>query len=212
MRRAIVVSILATLGLTGCATLNGSVPFKYVPTLASGEPIPQRIGMEKLTDTRPADDKSATSDLPDVDEKVTSKLLEDFRASQLFERIDFPARAGDDGLLMQGQITRFYWKYTTSPVIWIPVVQFAMYFGAPVAFMEGTAALSVQIVERKTGRVIGKYEKSSTREASSSLYNAKAGEFGAELADAFRDVVKQLKDAIGADARAGKFGLPAAMR
>jgi hypothetical protein len=199
------LTMLTALLLTGCATLNGSVPFKYVPSLATGQPIERVLGMERLTDARPEGDKSSTSDITDVAEKVTAKLLEDFRAAQLFERVDFPVRPGNGALIMRGQIVRFYWKYSTSPIMFIPIVSLASYFGAPVAYLEGIAALRVEITDATTGRTLGTYEKSSTREASSTIYNVKAGEFGAELADAFREVAKQLKDAIAADAQAGKL-------
>jgi hypothetical protein len=206
MLRAIAgLAVVVVAGLlSGCATLNGSVPFKYAPRLATGEPISQRIGMEKFDDIRPSDDRDATSDLPNVDEQVTAKLLEDFRASQLFERIDFPART-DDGLIMRGKIKRFYWKNTPNPVGFIPVANFALYFGAPARYSEAVVTIQAQLIDPKNGRVLSEYEKTATRGTSVSMYNVTVGEFGAELADAFREVARPLKDAIAADARSGRF-------
>jgi len=58
-------------------------------------------------------------------------------------------------------------------------------------------------VHPTTAQVLGTYEKTSTREASATPYNQSVGEFGS---DAFREVAKQIKDAIAADARAGRLG------
>lgn len=190
--------------LQGCATLVGSVPFRYVPSLAGGEPIPLRLGMERLVDKRPDGDRSATDSITDVDEKVTAKLLEDFRTSQIFTAVDFPVRRDTDDLILKGEIKRFYWKLTPNPIVFIPIINLVIYFGVPVNDLEGIANLRVQLVSSKTGKVVAEYDKSSTRTASFSIYNMKAGEAGSELADAFRDVVKQIKDAILVDAKAGR--------
>ena len=122
--------------LQGCYTLNGTVPFKYVPSLSSGDSIEMRAGMERLADKRPSDDKSSTENIDDVSDKVTAKLLEDFRASQLFTGLDLPPQKGKNDLILRGDIKRFYWKATPSPIAFIPIVNLAAYFGAPVTFIE----------------------------------------------------------------------------
>lgn len=202
------LSIVLTLFFTGflfqgCATLNGTVPFKYVPSLPSREPINLRLGMEKLVDIRPEDDRSATESIADVDEKVTAKLLEDFRSSQIFATIGFPAQREKDDLIMKGEIKRFYWKMTPSPIIFIPLVNIFIYFGVPVYNIEGVANLHVQLVSSKTGQIIAEYDKNSTKMESYTIYSFKAGEAGAELAEAFRDVSKQIKEAIFSDENRG---------
>ena len=202
---ALVVSL--ALLLQGCATLVGTVPFKYVPSLASGEPVSLRLGMEKLVDKRPDGDRSATESIPDVDEKVTAKLLEDFRSSQMFTMVDFPIQGDKDDLILKGEIKRFYWKLTPSPIVFIPIINLLIYFGIPVHEAEGVATLRVQLVSAKTGQTMAEYEKTSTRTATFSIYNLKAGEAGSELADAFRDVAKQIKDAIVADGKAGRLAV-----
>ncbi len=159
--------------------------------------------MEKLSDKRPEGDRSATESISDLDEKVTAKLLEDFRSSQLFAAVDFPIQGDKDDLVLKGEIKRFYWKLTPNPIVFIPLIP---YFGIPIYEAEGVATLRVQLVRTKTGQTIGEYEKSSTRTATYTLYNSKAGEEGSELADAFRDVAKQIKDAILADGKAGRLG------
>lgn len=194
--------------LQGCATLNGSVPFKYVPSLATGEPSNLRVGMEKFVDKRPDDDRSATESINDVDEKVTAKLLEDFRSSQIFTAIDLPVQRENDDLIMQGEIKRFYWKLKPSPIVFIPFISIAVYFGAPTYYVDGIAKLDVRFVNPKTGEVVASYDKSSTKAETYSIYSFKAGEAGAELAESFRDVSKQIKEAIFSDIKAGRLKKP----
>ncbi len=205
--RALASVLSLALLLQGCATLVGSVPFKYVPSLAGGEPLNVRLGMEKLVDKRPDEDRSATESITDVDEKVTAKILEDFRSSQMFAAVDFPIQGDKDDLVLKGEIKRFYWKLTPSPIVFIPIINLLIYFGIPINEAEGVASLRVQLVRAKTGQPIAEYEKSSTRTATYTLYNLKAGEVGSELADAFRDVAKQIKDAILADGKAGRLAM-----
>jgi hypothetical protein len=90
--------------LSGCASLNGGVPFRYVPSLPTIEQSSYRIGLEKLTDGRPQEDRDSTESIPAVDEKMTSKLLEDMRSSQMFRGVDLPASKTKDAFIMKGEI------------------------------------------------------------------------------------------------------------
>jgi hypothetical protein len=200
----IIVCISGAL-LQGCATLNSSVPFRYVPSLITGEPTDLRLGMEKLADKRPEGDRSATESISDIDDKTTSKLLEDFRTTQIFAAVDYPPQPVKDDFIMKGEIRRFYWKLTPEPYIFIPFVGCIVYFGAPAHTAEGIAELSVQLVNPKTGAVLSKYERIATKKTTYTIYNFKAGEAGSELADAFRDVSKQIKDSIVEEIKAGLF-------
>lgn len=107
MRRSVLVFCLLFF-VVGCTTLNGSVPFQYVPSLSTMEQRNINVGMEKFIDSRPAEDKLATDNIPDVDEKVTVKLLEDFRTSKMFSSVDFPVSRDKDSLILNGEIKRFY--------------------------------------------------------------------------------------------------------
>lgn len=49
------------------------------------------------------------------------------------------------------------------------------------------------------------YDKTSIKTDSGTLYVNKSGESGSELAEAFRDVVKQIKDSLAADIQAEKI-------
>jgi len=125
----------------------------------------------------------------------------------MFTAVDFPTQGDKDELILKGEIKRFYWKLTPSPIVFIPLINLLIYFGIPIHEAEGVATLRVQLVRTKTGQPIAEYEKSSTRTATYTLYNLKAGEVGSELADAFRDVAKQIKDSIVADGKAGRLAV-----
>jgi len=200
--RQVIASMAAwfLLCLTGCSiTLNSNVPFAYQPSLPVADTTAYRLGVEKLQDRRPPEDRETTEDIRDVDEKVTVKLMEDLRGSNLFAGVTFPPKAERDDLILSGEVRRFFWKVSMSPIIWIPIFNLAMYFGAPIYDIEAVAQIRLSIVDSKTGRAMGEYTKVAYRENAYSLYSMKAGEAGAELADALRDVVKQLKEAIRSD-------------
>lgn len=193
--------------MSGCSTLNGSVPFRYVPSLSTMQQNDAAIGMDKFVDSRPADDREVTKAIPDIDEKVTSKVLEDFRSSGMFARVDFPARGDKDAFIVKGEIKRFYWKTKHNPVKFIPVVNLLLLLGITSYNIEAVADLKVQVLDAKTGAVLSEYDKTSTKTESATLYDNKSGESGAELAEAFRDVVKQIKDGITRDIKNGKIAL-----
>jgi len=193
--------------VSGCSTLNGSVPFHYVPSLSTMPQNTAKLGMEKFVDSRPSDDKLATKNIPDVDEKVTSKLLEDFRSSRMFSDIDFPPLRNKDGLILKGEIKRFYWKTKDNPIKFIPVVNLLLLLGITSCEIEAVVELKVQIVDAKTGVILSEYDKTSTKKDRATLYDGRSGEPGAELAETFREVAKQIKDAISKDILNGKIKL-----
>jgi hypothetical protein len=167
--------------------------------------IELHLGMEKLVDKRPSDDRSATESISDVDEKVTSTLLTDFRNSQIFASTDFPPRPERDNIIMKGEIKRFYWKYAPNPIVFIPFIGCLIYLGIPAGEAEGIVEISAQIINAKTGKMLVEYDRKNEKKTSYTLYNFKAGEAGGELADAFREVSKQIKDSILEDMRAGRL-------
>jgi hypothetical protein len=203
--KRIILALCCLLLMSGCSTLNGSVPFRYVPSLSTMPQNDAVIGMDKFVDSRPADDLEATKAIPDIDEKVTSKVLEDFRASGMFARVDFPSRGDKDAFIVKGEIKRFYWKTKHNPVKFIPVVQLLLLLGITSYNIEAVVDLKVQVLDPKTGAVLSEYDKTSTKTDSATLYDNKSGESGAELAEAFRDVVKQIKDGIAGDIKSGKI-------
>lgn len=189
--------------ITGCAvTLNSSVPFHYVPSLTASEPNAYRLGVDKLRDQRPDEDRETTEHISDVDEKITSKLIDDLQKSNLFARVSYPPRKDSDDFALQGEIRRFYWKASPNALIWIPIINLLIYFGAPAAVVESYVGLHVRLTDSKSGTVVGEYKKFASRQNSYSIYdNLQAGEAGAELADALREVVKTIKEEMLADLR-----------
>src|SRR5271157_4010773 len=201
--KRVILALCWLLLVSGCSTLNGSVPFRYVPSLSTMQQNDAVLGVDKFVDSRPVDDQEVTKAIPDVDEKVTSKVLEDFRSSGMFARVDFPSRGDKDDLILRGEIKRFYWKTKHNPIKFIPVVNLLLLLGITSYNIEAVVELKVQILDAKTGAVLSEYDKTSTKTDSATLYDNKSGESGAELAEAFRDVVKQIKDGIAGDIKNG---------
>jgi len=56
--------------------------------------------------------------------------------------------------------------------------------------------VSLEIVDNKSGKVLGTIRGSGEQKLSYSLYNMSVGEAGSELAEAFRLTVKELKEKI----------------
>jgi hypothetical protein len=157
--------------LYGCSiTLNSNVPFQYTPSLISSEGMPYRLGVEKLQDKRPNDDRETTENIKDVDEKITVKLIDDLRSSQLFSSVQFPVNKNRDDFVLQGELRRFSWKASTNTIVWIPIINFAIYFGAPIISVDSSVQLHVQLIDAKTSTVVGDYTKSAEQEKSYSLY------------------------------------------
>jgi hypothetical protein len=202
----VIVLWCSTVALTqGCATLNSSVPFKYVPALTVAEPNQLIVGMEELVDTRPEKDLKATKSISDVADKATATLLQDFRTSRIFDELHYPPQPGKDTYIIKGEINRFYWKYSPSPIVFIPCVGCLVYAGVPAGSAKGICEISLQVTDARTGAVVAQYNATDTRKSDYTIYNMKTGEHGAELADTFREVSKQFKDAIVSDIRAGRF-------
>ena len=200
--------LLILIPLSGCSMLNGSVPFRYVPSLNTVPRTGAVLGMEKFVDSRPAGDREATDYIPDIDEKITAKVLDDLQSSRIFADIEIPARREADDLILKGEIKRFYWKTTHNPVKFIPFVNMLMLLGIPSEHVEAVTELKITLTDAKTNAVVGKYDKIATRTDRATMYTTRFGESGAELAETFREVMKQIKGDFAADIRTGKIRLP----
>jgi hypothetical protein len=177
---------------SGCASLNSSIPFQYQPSLVSAtQRIDKTAGLNMLLDKRPEGDIAYTKSIKDLSEKVTAKLLEDFDKSKLFKEIHYPTKSSDD-IVINGRIDRFMWKFYSTPISYI--MPLFVYFGMPAYEAYGIAAITLEIKNNKTGAVITKTQEYSRVDSSYTIYNFKAGEAGAELQEAFRDVAKKLKE------------------
>ncbi|HOX54228.1 MAG: hypothetical protein PHI86_00550 [Candidatus Omnitrophica bacterium] len=182
--------------VSGCASLNANVPFEYQPSLvANARTIDKVVGLNMLLDKRPESDIAYTKSIKDVSEKITSKLLEDFDKSKIFKEIHYPAQSKDD-ITINGTVDRFMWKLYSTPISYIPLLNLVIYFGVPCYESYGVADITLEIKDNRTGAIIVTLKESSKIETSYTLYDFKAGEAGAELSDAFRDVAKKLKEDI----------------
>jgi hypothetical protein len=183
-----------TIILTGCASLNGNGPFQYPNSLVTFQsPVDKIVGMKLLTDNRPEADKENTIRISDVPEKISARLLADINSSKIYGDIHYPSRSGDM-VIIEGSIDRFMWKYTPEPYAVIPLVNLILYFGVPSAHATGTAQITLEVKNAQSGKLLGKFTESASNTSTFTMYNRNAGESGGELADAFREVVKKLKE------------------
>ncbi|MEW6776239.1 MAG: hypothetical protein AB1405_08095, partial [Bdellovibrionota bacterium] len=157
-----------------------------------------RASLEKVTDARPPLDIKATKSIPDLSDKVTAKLLSDFRESQVFQATSFPVDPESD-VVLKVTIKRFYWKFKIYPTYFLPLIQVIHIFGAPMADILGISELTAKVVHQTSGNEIATYEGKGQLKSVMSMYDMKTGEMGAELADAFRQASKQIKEAIWKD-------------
>jgi hypothetical protein len=179
--------------LTGCASLNSNTPFRYQPSLISQTgSIDKVTAIKILLDKRPKEDIAYTKNITDVCEKVTAKLLEDFKASGIFKEIHYPPRAGDE-IVISGSIERFTWKLYTMPLGFIPLLG---YLGIPTLKGEGVATIVLEVRDAKTDVLIATLRESAKVENYFTVYNFKIGDSGTELEDAFREVGRKLKEGL----------------
>lgn len=174
-----IIILITSAVIQGCATYNIDMwAFDYIPSLPSSEPINIRVGIEKLLDKRPETDPSTIKDTVDLDGRITHKLFEDFQSSKIFSEVDYPVKKERDMLIIKGDIKRFYCKDT-------------FYYGHGITSFKTEVNLYVQLVDSGTGKVVTEYDKSSLRKDS--------------LSEAFRDVVKQIKENIVSDFKEGRL-------
>ena len=177
---------------SGCTTLKGNVPFQYQPSLISiTKQINKSIGFNIVTDQRPANEiRAMEKTIQDVPNKVTYKMMEDFKSSGIFTEVNFPQKSSDD-IVVNGNIEKFSWKVNTN---WFAIITYMMYFGLPVEEHVGEVAISLNVVDNKTGQTLATIKGEGLQKSSYSLYNMSVGEAGSELAEAFRQCVKELKE------------------
>ena len=180
--------------VSGCASLNANVPFRYQPSLVPyAKTINKAVGVNMFTDNRPEGDIAYTKSVKDISEKVTSKIIDDFNTSKIFKEIHYPAQPSDD-LVINGTIDRFIWKLYATPITYIPLLNLVIYFGVPCYEAYGIASITLEVKDNKTGQEIKKIKRDVRIDNSYTLYNFKAGEAGTELEEAFRGAAKQLKE------------------
>lgn len=183
--------IVFSLVLSGCASLNANTPFRYQSSLLpAAATINKSVGVELFKDKRPKDDIIYTKSISDVAEKITAKLLEDFKDSKLFREIHYSVQPADD-ITVTGTIERFTWKLYAHPLSYIPLL---CYLGTPNAVAYGLVSITLEVKDNKTGTVIRTFKETAKIENLFSVYNFKVGDGGTELEDAFREVGRKLKE------------------
>jgi hypothetical protein len=88
------------------------------------------------------------------------------------------------------------------------MIQIILLLGIPSQYVEAVTELEIAFVDSKTNTVLVKYDKTSTRTEYATIYKTMSGKSGAELADTFQDVMKQIKDSFANNIRSGKIKLP----
>jgi hypothetical protein len=213
-RRGLSMGLLLVVGsmLTqGCASFQGGAPSENGPTLASAEPSDLRLGMEMFVDARPEDERSVIDSsavrITVPSEEVTAKFVDDLRSSQMLTAVDFPVQSTEDHLIMKGEIRQFYWTFTTNPMLFMPIVNLSTYTGVPVDYGKGVVDIYVQVINSRTSQVMAVYDKYSVKMRGYSLFDFKAREPGAILAQALSDASEQIQQAFLADLKQGRFSV-----
>ena len=191
---ALVVLVCFLAVFSGCTSLKGNVPFQYQPSLISStKKIDKIVGFNIVKDGRSEKDiKSMEKTIKDVPNKVTYKIMEDFKSSNIFREVNFPTRDTDD-IVINGTLHKFNWKVNTN---WFAILTYLMYFGLPVEEHVGEVDISLEIVDNNYGKVLGTIRGSSLDKLNYSIYKMSVGEAGSELAEALRETVKELKEKV----------------
>jgi len=187
----IIVFIFAELS---CITLNDQVIFKYNLSLTDSKQTKFTLGIAKFKDFRDDSQKKSTEFFGDVEEKITAKILEDFKFSSSFKDVHYRCEDSED-FCMKGTIIAFNWKAEINPFAIIPILNLFIFFGMPIDSRHGVISLKVDIYKKNT--FVKSFQRKFEKKTLNGLYYAKAGDPGAELAEAFRETVKLLKNDIG---------------
>ena len=148
-KKWIYLFMLSLFILSGCASLNGNVPFQYQPSLTSAnKKINKIVGLNLLVDKRPKEDISNTESIKDLPDKITSKLLEDFQKSEIFAKIHYNTEAEDE-IVINGSINRFKWKATPNGLMFIPFLNLLIYFGIPTYDITGVTVITLEVKDKK---------------------------------------------------------------
>ncbi|MBU3895981.1 hypothetical protein KKG36_01580 [Patescibacteria group bacterium] len=169
--------------------------------MPSEKRINKIVGLNSLTDNRPLKERD---NLPPyskleqpVSDIVTSILLKDFKKSQLFKEIHYPAQPTDD-IIINGSINRLFGDYkvtswgkfrqdfgivTLFPVFWLPAIC------VPISQEYTAIDISLEVKDSKTGVIIASFNASSKEDVES-----RGMRRGKSAAIAFRNVTNKLKE------------------
>jgi len=189
---------LMLLTSTGCSSIKADVPFAYTPPLRMGQPIEGKAVFQHIDDVRSKRESRSTREISDCADKLTSKLVEDFRNTRLFSEVEYLPSATDADFVITGRLEKFSWNTGHVFTAFIPVVSLIHYFGVPYVISTGEAQLTLEVRAEETAspRQYTGYGKNKT---SYNIYEFKNVAAGVELQYALRDAVKQIKEQITND-------------
>jgi hypothetical protein len=189
---------LMLLSTSGCASLKADIPFAYTPSLRMGETIEGKAVFQQIEDLRSKKHRRSTREIPDCADKLTSKLVEDFRSTRLFGDVDYSPNPAEADFIITGRLEKFSWNAFFSPTYYIPVVSLIHLFGVPVVSFTGEVQLTLDV--RAAGAASPRqYTGSARNKTFHNVYELKAAEGGVELQFALRDAVKQIKEQMAKD-------------
>src|SRR4030042_3091668 len=102
-----VITCLGLLSSGGCSSLKADVPFKYAASLRSGEPIAGKALFRLIEDKRSKDDRNSTREITDCTEKLTGKLVDDFRTTRMFPDVDYAVGTSECDYVITGTLDEF---------------------------------------------------------------------------------------------------------
>lgn len=189
---------LMLLTSSGCSSLKADVPFAYTPSLRMGQAIEGKAVFLQIQDVRPKKDRRSTREIPDCADKLTSKLVEDFRSTRLFSDLEYSPSRIEADFIITGRLEKFSWNTHQAITSYIPVVSLIHLLGFPYVTSTGEAQLTLEVQAGETASP-RQYAGSAKNKTSYSYYEFKNVERGVELQYALRDAVKQIKEQITKD-------------
>lgn len=157
----------------GCSSLKADVPFAYTPSLRMGQPIGGKAVFQQIQDVRPKKDRRSTREIPDCADKLTSKLVEDFRSTQLFGEVVYSPSPTDADFIITGRLEKFSWNTGRVFTSYIPIVNLIHYFGVPVVISTGEARLTLEV--RAGGqRLLGSIQEAGRTRRSTTFTKSRA--------------------------------------
>ncbi|MFC1709079.1 hypothetical protein ACFL2J_03345 [Candidatus Omnitrophota bacterium] len=142
-----------------------------------------------LIDNRPKEDIAY---MTSVREKVSSKIFESIRDTDLFDEINFPAN-NDDILMLSGEIRRFGWESFDTMISYIPGLNVLPFFGFPSTRVDSEVVIYLELKNANTNEVIFGFSESYSKSRKYNIYNFKLERAEIELASCFDIVLARIK-------------------
>lgn len=205
MRKLIILIMLGSLSLSffsGCKSrmIRGSALGK-VSLLSSAEQALAEEDLDELVEEiiagfNPLEDKRPKEDIAymtSVREKVSNRILDTLRETQILDEIHTPATK-EDAIIITGEIRQFNWESFDTMISYIPGLNVLPFFGLPSTRVDSEVEIYLVIKNTKTDKVILDLNESYGKRRKYNIYNFKQENAEAELAGCFDIVLKKLRD------------------